>query len=687
MNTSIRNSQQSASGRLWHGAAYYPELWPELSIKSEMKLMLEAGLSVIRIGEFAWSHMEPNPDVYNFDLFLEVMDTAHSLGLHVVFGTPTATPPIWLTHGHPERVLHDSDGRPMSHGGRQHLAIDEPYVRERCSAIVENLARAIGDNPSLLAWQIDNEFKCDVDGDYGPSVKPAWIEWLRQWYGDIDNLNKAWGTGVWSQHYQDFHQVPFPVKCPGLHNASLLTAWRRFSRDRIADFAEMQTSIIRQYSKVPITHNAGMLFRSNAEKIMESMDFVSFDHYADYSNWYRMVLNYDYWRNLKKERWFWLMETSSGHNGSLQGFHKPHPPGFVKAEAIANFALGGTAFCYWVWRQQRTGAELTHGCLMQAWDSPSMGMKNAHEVELARKDIEPKLKGRQLAMAEIALSWSDNARIMIETEPHNDLKYTTLLERWAKWIREAGYHMDVIPDSDSLSERKIVFTPFMPAVPATMLNTITKFVRNGGIWIAGPLTGGRTWEHTVPTEAGLGSIEKLAGIKTLHSYPLNQSNARGCALGLEVELTGWSYLFESNGAKIIGTVKGGPTPDLGFLSEYSLGKGKVVILGSEPCGEEAPAFIKMLLNHYAEQADVQFRYDVSAGTIVAPWSNESSQLLVVVNMDGKGGSLKLPANVRDESGRTIPADNPITIPEYDYRLLTLNSGKPTTPLTVLSSQQ
>ena len=43
------------------GVCYYPEHWPKGFWKEDAKRMAESGLSWVRIGEFAWSKMEPSP--------------------------------------------------------------------------------------------------------------------------------------------------------------------------------------------------------------------------------------------------------------------------------------------------------------------------------------------------------------------------------------------------------------------------------------------------------------------------------------------------------------------------------------------------------------------------------------------------------------------------------------------------
>ena len=49
------------------GVCYYPEHWPKNLWKEDAKRMAEAGLYWVRIGEFAWSKMEPTPGELKFE--------------------------------------------------------------------------------------------------------------------------------------------------------------------------------------------------------------------------------------------------------------------------------------------------------------------------------------------------------------------------------------------------------------------------------------------------------------------------------------------------------------------------------------------------------------------------------------------------------------------------------------------
>ena len=47
--------------------------------------------NVVRVGEFAWSKMEPDEGKMDFSFFRRVFDQLHAAGIDVVLCTPTAT--------------------------------------------------------------------------------------------------------------------------------------------------------------------------------------------------------------------------------------------------------------------------------------------------------------------------------------------------------------------------------------------------------------------------------------------------------------------------------------------------------------------------------------------------------------------------------------------------------------------
>ncbi|RRJ62582.1 beta-galactosidase [Paenibacillus oralis] len=660
------------NGKLYHGASLYPELWSRDVLMRDIAAMKEAGINVVRMGEFAWSVLEPEEGRIDIGFFVEVIGLLYENGIETVMCTPTPTPPIWMSHGHPERMHVNEQGTVMNHGARQHVCTNNAYFRERAALITERIAQAVGRLPGVVAWQLDNEFKAHVADCLCSSCKELWQRWLERRYGAIEALNEAWGTNVWSQTYRRFEEVPQPGPTPFLHNSSLRTMYRLFTMEQIAEFADEQAAIIRRYSAAPITHNSNIPFHLDNERLFRNLDFAAFDSYASQANAHAYLFNCDLWRNLKPGEAFWVMETSPSFAASLESYATPHPNGYVKAEAVAAYALGAGGFCYWLWRQQRSGSEQPHGSVVSAWGEPTIGYRSVLEAEAARRELEPVLLASRPARAEVAITYSDRAKAFLQTEPHRKLNYRGLMNDFYKRFLALGLYRDVVPEGGELTGYKLLFTPFLPYVSPEFLQRALRWVAEGGVWVAGPLTGGRTGEHTIPTDAGLSELEAWAGVKTVYTYPMEGTGSVGEAFGVTAPLSLWSAVFAPAGREtaVVGTIAAGLTPGLAFATERLHGRGKIVMLGSLPCGEAGDLLLQKLIGHYADEAGVALRSDVTPGTLVVPRTgDDGNDLWVIINMDGLGGTVTLPREGLDVMTGRKAAAGALAVAAYEYRVI------------------
>ncbi|MFM8322887.1 MAG: beta-galactosidase, partial [Chloroflexota bacterium] len=142
------------------GVCYYPEHWPEERWPLDARLMRQAGLEIVRIGEFAWAKMEPAEGRYDWGWLDRAVQTLAAEGLQVVLGTPTPTPPAWLVRTHPEVLPVGRDGQVRQFGSRRHYCHNSPLYRRYTEQIVSALAERYGAHPAVIGWQIDNEFGC-----------------------------------------------------------------------------------------------------------------------------------------------------------------------------------------------------------------------------------------------------------------------------------------------------------------------------------------------------------------------------------------------------------------------------------------------------------------------------------------------------------------------------------------------
>ena len=658
--------------KLYHGAAYYPELWDEKVMNEDINMMKQTGINVVRMGEFAWSNMEPEEDQFDLSFFINAINKLYENGIETIMCTPTPTPPIWFTYGHPERMYVERDGRVMGHGSRQHACTNHSYFRERAALITEHIAQAVGNLPGVIGWQIDNEFKCHVSECMCATCKELWHQWLEERYGTVEQLNEAWGAQIWSEYYHSFEQVPQPGHAPFLHNSSLSTMYQLFSMEKIAEFCDEQAAIIRNYSGAPITHNSSVMFSVDNERLFKNLDFASFDTYATIDNFPAYLINSDLWRNFKKGKDFWVMETSTSYAASLESYASPHPNGYLKAEAAAAYALGAEGFSYWLWRQQRAGCEQPHGSVISAWGKPTVGYANVLEVEKMRKEIEPIILATRPSQAELAITYSDRAKAFLKTESHRGLNHRALVTDFYEKILSMGIHRDLIPEGASLEGYKVLLTPFIPYVSSEFLARTKQFVENGGVWIAGPLTGGRTESHTVHTDRALGELENTVGAEVLFTYPMDNSGTIGRAFGVSAPLGMWSSVFEFDQEKSVGMIEEGLSEGKSFITEHRLGAGKIVMLGSMPQGAEGALMLQKLVDHYSQEANLSLRTDVTKGTIVAPRQGEGYSVWFVINMDGNGGSVTLPIEGIDLQTNSKVSPGKLEVGKFEYRVIRIN---------------
>src|SRR5258706_15622059 len=99
-NTPIKN-------RLHIGSSYFPEHWRESLWENDIRLMKEAGFTVARMAEFAWSALEPSAGNFEFDWLDLAIAQLAAAGIVSVLGPPTAAPPAWLVQQYPDMLAVD----------------------------------------------------------------------------------------------------------------------------------------------------------------------------------------------------------------------------------------------------------------------------------------------------------------------------------------------------------------------------------------------------------------------------------------------------------------------------------------------------------------------------------------------------------------------------------------------------
>lgn len=375
----MRKNQNFQWNTLQLGTCYYPEHWDRTLWEDDLNRMLACGIETVRVAEFAWNLTEPREGEFTFALFDAFLETAQKTGMKVIFSTPTATPPAWLTEKYPEVLNARMDGVLYRHGMRRHYNYNSPKYRELAARIVEQLGAHYAKHPSIIGWQIDNEINCETNEFYSESDTAAFRIFLKEKYGTLDALNQAWGTVFWNQTYTDWTEIYVPRTT--VHNSvnpHQTLDYIRFVSESAVGWCRMQSDILRKYVKPGdfITTN-GMFQRLDNHKMADTaLDVFTYDSYPNFA--YCLDQDPLHSDGLNDRKWssnltnvrsvcphFGIMEQQSGANGWNTRMEAPAPkPGQMMLWVMQSIAHGADYVSFFRWRTCTKGTEIYwHGIL------------------------------------------------------------------------------------------------------------------------------------------------------------------------------------------------------------------------------------------------------------------------------------------------------------------------------------
>ena len=192
---------------LFYGGDYNPEQWPEEIWADDMRLMKEAGVNIVTVAVFSWALLEPEEGRYEFGWLDRVMDLLDHNGIRADMATATAAQPAWLSRKYDDVLPLGPDGKRYSWGSRQTYCPNSPSWRAAARRLVEAMATRYAEHPALALWHVNNEYTCHVRECFCDNCAAGFRTWLTERYGSLDNLNQAWGTAFWSQHYYDCEEI------------------------------------------------------------------------------------------------------------------------------------------------------------------------------------------------------------------------------------------------------------------------------------------------------------------------------------------------------------------------------------------------------------------------------------------------------------------------------------------------
>lgn len=472
-----------------YGVSYYPELIDESEWKKDLTRMREAGLTIIRTLDFAWTAFEPREGKYRWDWLDRFLDAAQEEQFEVILATPTASPPAWLAAQYPEIMVILPGGEKRTFGGRRDVSICSTIYRDYAVQLAAVLGKRYGRHPAVVGWQIDNELMGPEFApmeDHNPEATWRFRRWLHGRYTDVEAINQAWYLKFWNQEFSDWGEITTPM-----HRRCCL-GWKldysRFLTDMNVDFIELQRDALRKVIEPRqfISHNSTATLNRGIDHRLYTrvQDEVGWDAYHCAAECIlpetATALVHDLFRGFLNKP-FWVYETNPG---TLP---------FTSASLAEMHARGAKAALFWHWRQHRGNVE--QGCLAICDFAGRPVPDRIRRIEeiTRRPELQPQRDGR-LPRCQAALYFSPDC-VRAETESSGlpsagtrpDGYLAAVLSMYAA-LRQIGVAVDIIDFEESLDNYQFVVIPALKLMSRDTAARIVEFVQKGGVILgSGPL--------------------------------------------------------------------------------------------------------------------------------------------------------------------------------------------------------
>ena len=553
------------------GVCYYPEHWHQSQWDDDATMMAELGLTYVRIGEFAWSRLEPNPGEYNFDWLDAAIASLTHAGLKVVMGTPTATPPKWLIDQYPEILPVDPDtGRTRGFGSRRHYDFSSAVYLRESLRITEALAKRYGNHYGVVGWQTDNELCCHDTALSGSDLaREGFQDWCQQHYTSIDKLNNDWGNVFWSMEYRDFSEIELPIAAVTETSPAHSLAHRRFSSDQVINYHNPMVEMIRAHAPDKfITHNFIPMNETAVDNfaLAAPLDFTSYDNYPlgrtdllltgapkeqlqrymrtghpDFATYY-----HDQTRGLLN-RGFWVMEQQPGPVNWANNNPRP-APGMIRFWTLEAFAHGADCVCYFRWRQAPFAQEQMHAGLLRPDNSKTEAWPEAEQAmaEVAALDI-----GNQLLQsASVAIITGAEGLWVSDIEKQGQAyDFNNVQLSYYSALRELGINIDFISVNSDFTPYSIIIAPSLPIVDQAFVD---KSQASTAQFIFGPRAGAKTSEFGYPISLPPGLLQQLIPIRILSVETLRADCMEGLCWNKQQYQSGsWCEQIEAGESEVL----------------------------------------------------------------------------------------------------------------------------------------
>lgn len=631
--------------RLAFGGDYNPEQWPESVWQEDVRLMREAGVTMVSVGIFSWALLEPAPREYDFGWLDRVIGLLHENGIRVDLGTPTVVPPAWFYRAHPEALPVTAEGVRYEFGSRGAICHSNADYRAAAANITTRLAERYGDHPALALWHVHNEYGVPVSACYCESCADRFRRWLADTYGSVEAVNEAWGTAFWGQRYTDLAQINPPRATPTVGNPGQALDYKRFADATIRENFRAERDILHRLSPgVPVTTNF-MTALSQCDSMDywawgREVDLVTNDHYL-ITDGRRTHVNLAMAADLTRSvaggaPWLLLEHSTSGVN--WQPRNPAKAPGQMARNSLAHVARGSEGAMFFQWRQSRRGAEKFHSAMLPHGGTGTRVWREVVELGASVGALDEIRGTRTEADAAMLWDWQSWWAQNLAWRPSEDHDPRERADSFYEALYDRHLTVDFAHPEADLSRYPLVVVPALYLMTEAAGNNVREYVENGGTLVVSYFSGIVDEHDAVHEGAYPGALRDVLGLTVEEFSPLLKDERVRLTGPDGSELTGdvWTEFVVPRGAETVWTYADGLTAGRPAVTRHRLGRGTAWYVSTRLDAQGLDA----LVGWAADDAGLAPRADLPRDVEVVRRHGDSGTYLFVINHTA--GDTKVP---------------------------------------------
>ncbi len=623
--------------KLYIGSVYYPEHWPRERWPHDIQLMKEAGVNVLRLGELAWSKLEPTDGQFDFSMYDDFIELVAEIGVKIVLGTPIEGSPVWLRHKFPDVVAKNKFR--ILHAERGHHCHNNKDFAFHVSRITTKMAEHYANHPAVIGWQLDNEMRavpcyCNVCED-------GFRDWLQDRYGTLDQLNESWGTVFWSQVYNTWDEVKLPAADQLTITVSQQLDFNRFQSDSTVHHMNRMVDIVKKHGPHQFTtHNSlGLYLMLDLNKLGEKLDYMGVDFYphVDSDN-IDTVLSQDLHRGTKRKN-FWVMEQKNGYF-NYSDYNLAIEPGLVRLWALQDIARGANAVLFYRWRSGRYSWEQNPNGILRHDGTPRRAYYEIQQLTGELEAISSQLAETEVEAPVAILHSYEIAWAFEAHKQYTNFSYRGHIISYYKALLRMGVTVDLVDPSVDLSRYKFVIAPSLLMVNDDIHQNLMRYVENGGQLIIGARSGMKNWENVTIDTPWPGLLSEMAGIEIdeFEVLPDKYTNTVSYE-GKEYSVKVWLDMLRLTTAESMAVYKEKFYAGRTAISRNKYGKGVVYYVGV--MGSEE--LFRDLITHVADETGLSYT-SLPDGIFVSSRVKDNDRYTFYVNINKEPTMVKLLEN-------------------------------------------